>query len=118
VRSAFVVALFALLSLAAPAAARPATAHVASPRLATAHLATAHLPAAPWGAARPLALVPIHPAPEARPRRTLLDPLPFFWRELDAQRVNRGLVGRKNATRDEQRVAETPSLRPRPLSSY
>ena len=66
---------------------------------------------------RPLALVPSKPeAPAAR--RAPLRPIPFLWRELDAQRVNEGILGRKNATRDEQRVAETPSLQPRPLSSW
>jgi hypothetical protein len=72
--------------------------------------------AAPLGA-RPLALAPTKP--EAPPSRSSpVRALPFFWRELDAQRANEGLPGRKNATRDEQRVAETPSLAPRPLSSW
>jgi hypothetical protein len=58
---------------------------------------------------------PVH---DARGRRHPLAPIPFFYRELDQQRVNTGLNGRKNALRDEQRVAETPSLQPRPLSSW
>jgi hypothetical protein len=69
-------------------------------------------------AAQPLALVPTQPGPEVPARYPRLRPIPFFWRELDAQRANQGLAGRKNATRDEQRVAETPSLQPRPLSSW
>jgi hypothetical protein len=51
-------------------------------------------------------------------RESKLKPIPFLYRELDAQRVNEGILGRKNAERDEQRVAETPSLQPRPLSSW
>ena len=95
-------ALFILLfAVAAPLAARPAAAQ----RL---------VPSPP----PPLALVPTAPRPEPPPRYPRLRPIPFFWRELDAQRANQGLAGRKNATRDEQRVAETPSLRPRPLSSW
>ena len=66
---------------------------------------------------RPLALVPSKPDVPAE-RRAALPPVPFLWRELNAQRVNEGILGRKNATRDEQRVAETPSLQPRPLSSW
>jgi hypothetical protein len=68
-------------------------------------------------ATRPLPLVPSEPTP-APERHDKLQPIPFFYRELDAQRVNQGLLGRKNSTRDEQRVAETPSLQPRPLSSW
>ena len=64
-----------------------------------------------------LAPSPSKQAPEPL-RKPLLPPIHFFWSELDAQRVNDGLVGRNNATRDEQRVAETPSLQPRPLSSW
>ena len=70
-------------------------------------------------AAQSLPLIPTRPAPEAPPpRRSALRPVPFLWRELDIQRVNRDLLGRKNAARDEQRNAETPSLQPRPLSSW
>ncbi|MGZ3406998.1 MAG: hypothetical protein ACXVDD_15470 [Polyangia bacterium] len=64
---------------------------------------------------------PLVPPPGRQPeplRKQPLAPIPLFWDELDAQRVNEGLLGRKNATRDEQRVAETPSLQPRPLSSW
>ena len=67
--------------------------------------------------AGPLAPLPSKP-PEPLRRSRLLQPVRALWDELNAQRVNEGLVGRKNATRDEQRVAETPSLQPRPLSSW
>ncbi len=49
------------------------------------------------------------------PRLRPLDPL---YRQTDLDRQNVGANGRKNATRDEQRIAETPSLQPRPLSSF
>ena len=68
--------------------------------------------------ARPLPLVSATPMPPPIGRENPLRPIRFFWSELDAQRVNQGILGRKNATRDEQRVAETPSLAPRPLSSW
>ena len=69
------------------------------------------------------AAAPFGPLPSKQPepiRRSsrILEPVRALWDELDIQRVNEGLVGRKNATRDEQRVAETPSLQPRPLSSW
>jgi hypothetical protein len=67
-------------------------------------------------AALPLVRPPTEPTEPMR--KHPLAPIRFFWSELDAQRVNEGILGRKNATRDEQRVAETPSLQPRPLSSW
>jgi hypothetical protein len=69
-------------------------------------------------AAGPLALLPTQQPEPLRRKVDLLPPIRLFWDELDAQRVNDGLIGRKNATRDEQRVAETPSLQPRPLSDW
>jgi hypothetical protein len=68
-------------------------------------------------AAEPLAPLPSKQAVEPL-RKPVLAPIRLFWSELDTQRVNEGLAGRKNATRDEQRVAETPSLQPRPLSGW
>jgi hypothetical protein len=69
--------------------------------------------------AQELDLVPTKRAEELRtPRRDLLRPREFFYEELNLQRQNTGLNGRKNAIRDEQRIAETPSLQPRPLSSW
>jgi hypothetical protein len=67
-------------------------------------------------AALPLVRPPSEPTEPLR--KHPLAPIPFFWNELEIQRQNEGLAGRKNATRDEQRVAETPSLQPRPLSSW
>ena len=70
-------------------------------------------------ATRPLPLVPSEPTPPVH-RETKFAPVSrFLSRELDLQRANDGgLRGRKNASRDEQRVAETPMLQPRPLSSW
>ena len=70
------------------------------------------------GSAAALPLVRSPAEPTEPLRKHPLAPIRFFWNELDAQRVNEGILGRKNATRDEQRVAETPSLQPRPLSSW
>jgi hypothetical protein len=68
---------------------------------------------------RTLSAIPGDRPEDLKPiRADRLKPIPFFWQEIDLQRQNEGLAGRKNATRDEQRVAETPSLQPRPLSSY
>ena len=55
---------------------------------------------------------------DVRGRKHPFAPIPFFYYEFDQQRDNVGIPGRKNATRDEQRVAETPMLQPRPLSSW
>jgi hypothetical protein len=68
-------------------------------------------------AAAPFAPLPGKQAPEPL-RKPVLGPIRVLWNELNVQRVNEGLVGRKNATRDEQRVAETPMLQPRPLSGW
>jgi hypothetical protein len=56
--------------------------------------------------------------PDVRGRKHPFAPIPFFYYEFDLQRDNVGAPGRKNASRDEQRVAETPMLQPRPLSSW
>jgi hypothetical protein len=69
-------------------------------------------------ATRPLPLVTSEPTPPPLRENKIAPVRRFMWRELDLQRVNQGTLGRKNATRDEQRVAETPSLQPRPLSSW
>ena len=64
------------------------------------------------------------PAPPTRPqvsgearaehwRYRLLDQV---YRPIDRDRQNVGAMGRVNATRDEQQVAETPSLQPAPLT--
>ena len=66
----------------------------------------------------PPAPLAYHQGEDWRGRKHPFAPIPFFYRELDLQRDNVGLPGRKNASRDEQRVAETPMLQPRPLSSW
>jgi len=68
-------------------------------------------------AAQELILSPSQRAREMRPERyPRLQPIPFFYRETWVQEQNYGPNGRKNATWDEQRIAETPSLQPRPLT--
>ena len=49
--------------------------------------------------------------PAHRPEAPPLRPIPFFWRQIDHQRINSGTVGRTNATRgelEEQRTGWTP----------
>lgn len=53
-------------------------------------------------AAQSLPLVPTAPrAPEAV-RYPRLQPIPWFYRQIDLQRQNTGLNGRKNALRSEE----------------
>jgi hypothetical protein len=52
-----------------------------------------------------LPLVPTTPGPEAVTRYPRLQPIPWFYRQIDLQRQNIGLNGRKNAIRSEQTYA-------------
>lgn len=60
--------------------------------------------------------------PEARPPlRRPWQPIELFYRQIDLQRQNVGLNGRKNATRDAVKQAEFPGVRlweDRPLSDW
>jgi len=53
-------------------------------------------------AAQSLPLVPTTPGPEAVTRFPRLQPIPWFYRQIDLQRQNIGLNGRKNAIRTEE----------------
>ena len=55
---------------------------------------------------------------DARGRKHPFAPIPFFYRELDRQRVNVGTVARTNATTQESWEAMTPSLQYPALVNY
>jgi hypothetical protein len=52
------------------------------------------------------------------PRRAPWRPIEWFYRPVDIERQNVGAWGRMNATADEQRISQTPSLQPPPLTGW
>ena len=68
-----------------------------------------------------LPLLPGAPRPEAPPRYPRLQPIPWVYRQIDLQRQNVGLNGRKNALRTEQMQAGPKDAyiwEERPLSEW
>ncbi len=68
-----------------------------------------------------LPLVTSAPGPERAPRYERLQPIPWFYRQIDLQRQNTGLNGRKNALRSEQLRAgpkDADIWEDRPLSDW
>jgi hypothetical protein len=53
-----------------------------------------------------------------KPKKALLPEVPLINREMRVQQKNRDTVGRKNATRDEQRTAVSPSWQSPALSNF
>ncbi len=80
----------------------------------------AFLVAAP-PAARALPLLPGAHEPQRPTRYQRLKPIPWLWRQIDLERQNTGLNGRKNAIRSEQMRAgpkDAHSWDDKPLSDF
>ena len=72
-------------------------------------------------AAQSVALVPTSPRPPEAVRYPRLQPIPWVYRQIDLQRQNTGLNGRKNALRTEQLHAgpkDAYMWEDRPLSEW
>ncbi len=72
-------------------------------------------------AAQSLPLLPTAHEPEPLTRYPRLQPIPWVYRQIDLQRQNTGLNGRKNALRSEQMRAGPKDVHTwdeRPLSEW